>query len=384
MTEQQPVWCGRIRLGIGVAFAWLLCAACAYAQTQAPTTAVPVGVVVAEKQPVARSAEFVGRIEAPSRVEVRARVTGYLDAVLFKEGERVREGDLLYRIDQAPFQAAVQQAQGALLRAQASHTNASLQAARAEELVKTSATPIAERDKRVAERQSTQGDVVTAEANLRTAEINLGYTEIKAPINGIVGKTAVTKGNLVGPDSDVLTTIVSQDPMYVAFPVSQREFLNVKRSELLANDRKIEATIRFSDGSDYDKPAVLDFLGVTVDRKTDTVLVRGTIPNHDGVLFDGQLVRVTVQGDRPEEKVLVPQTALLADQQGTYVFIVQDGKAEIRRVKVSGEKGADAVLDGGLAGGEQVIVQGMESLRPGAAVSASPVPAAVPSATTRS
>jgi membrane fusion protein (multidrug efflux system) len=116
----------------------------------------------------------------------------------------------------------------------------------------------------------------------------------------------------------VLTTIVSQDPMYVAFPVSQREFLNVKRSELQANDRKIQATIRFSDGSFYDKPAVLDFLGVTVDRKTDTVLVRGTIPNHDGVLFDGQLIRVTVEGDRPEEKVLVPQTALLADQQGTY------------------------------------------------------------------
>jgi membrane fusion protein (multidrug efflux system) len=162
----------------------------------------------------------VGRIEAPSRVEVRARVTGYFDAVLFKEGERVREGNLLYRIDQAPFQAAVQQAQGALLRAQATYTNASLQAARAEELVKTSATPVAERDKRVAERQSSQGDVVTAEANLRTAEINLGYTEIKAPINGIVGKTAVTKGNLVGPDSGVLTTIVSQDPMYVAFPVS--------------------------------------------------------------------------------------------------------------------------------------------------------------------
>jgi membrane fusion protein, multidrug efflux system len=371
MTEQQSVWCGRIRLGIGVAFA-SLCAASAYAQ--APTGAVPVGVVVAEKQPVARSAEFVGRIEAPSRVEVRARVTGYLDAVLFREGEQVREGDLLYRIDQAPFQAAVQQTQGALLRAQASHTNASLQAARAEELVKTSATPVAERDKRVAERQSTEGDVVTAEANLRTAQINLGYTEIKAPINGIVGKTAVTKGNLVGPDSGVLTTIVSQDPMYVAFPVSQREFLNVKRSELQANDRKIQATIRFSDGSAYDKPAVLDFLGVTVDRKTDTVLVRGTIPNHDGVLFDGQLIRVTVEGDRPEEKVLVPQTALLADQQGTYLFIVQDGKAEIRRVKVGGEKGADAVLDGGLAGGEQVIVQGMESLRPGAAVSASPVP----------
>jgi membrane fusion protein, multidrug efflux system len=222
--------------------------------------------------------------------------------------------------------------------------------------------------------------VVTADANLRTAKINLGYTEIAAPISGIAGKTRVTKGNLVGPDSGLLTTIVSQDPMYVAFPVSQREFLNVKRSELQSSDRKVQATIRFSDGSPYDKPAVIDFLDVSVDRATDTVLVRATIPNPDGALIDGQLVRVTVQGDRPEEKVLVPQAALLADQQGTYLFVAQDGKAEIRRVKVGGEKGADAVLDHGLSGGEQVIVQGMESLRPGAAVSASPAPPA----TTRS
>jgi len=365
-----------IRFGINFALAAILSAASSYAQNQLAPAAVAVGVVTAEKQPVARAAEFVGRIEAPGRVDVRARVTGYLDAVLFKEGGQVHEGDVLYRIDQAPFQAAVQQTRGAVLRAQAAYTNASLQAARAEELVKTSATPVAERDRRVAEQQAAQGEVVTADANLRTAQINLGYTEIKAPIDGIVGKTAVTKGNLVGPDTGVLTTIVSENPMYVAFPVSQREFLNVKRSELRANDRKIQATIRFSDGRAYDKPAVIDFLDATVDRTTDTVLVRGTIPNADSALIDGQLVRVTVQGDRPEEKVLVPQTALLADQQGTYLFVVQDGKAEIRRVKVSGEKGADTVLDSGLAGGEQVIVQGMESLRPGTAVTASPVPPA--------
>jgi membrane fusion protein (multidrug efflux system) len=128
-----------LRLGITFAFAALLTAAPTHAQNQAVPAAVPVGIVTAEKQPVARAAEFVGRIEAPGRVDVRARVSGYLDAVLFKEGDRVREGDALYRIDQAPFQAAVQQAQGALLRAQAEYTNATLQARRSEELVKTSA-----------------------------------------------------------------------------------------------------------------------------------------------------------------------------------------------------------------------------------------------------
>ena len=153
--------------------------------------------------------------------------------------------------------------------------------------------------------------------------------------------------------------------MYVAFPVSQREFLTVRRSEIQSGDRKVGITIRFSDGTAYDKPGVINFLNVMVDRSTDTVLVRATIPNPDGVLIDGQLVRVTVQGDKPEEKVLVPQAALLADQQGTYLFTVQDGKATVRRVKVGGDKGTDAVIDDGLAGGEQVIVQGIESVRPG-------------------
>lgn len=378
MTDRSGPQDLRQQCWLGAALVAAVLVGPVHAQTQAPTPgAVPVGVVAAERQPVARSAEFVGRIEAPGRVDVRARVTGYLDAVLFREGDRVREGDALYRIDQAPFQAAVQQAQGALLRAQAEYTNATLQAHRSEELVKTSAASEAERDRRVAAQQASQGEVVTADANLRTAKINLGYTEITAPIGGIAGKTRVTKGNLVGPDTGMLTTIVSQDPMYVAFPVSQREFLKVRRSELQANDRKVQATIRFSDGSAYDKPAVIDFLDVMVDRSTDTVLVRATVPNPEGALIDGQLVRVTVQGDRPEEKVLVPQTALLADQQGTYLFVAQDGKAEIRRVKVGGEKGADAVLDSGLSGGEQVIVQGMESLRAGAAVSATPVPPAI-------
>jgi membrane fusion protein (multidrug efflux system) len=345
----------------------------AYAQPK-PQGPVPVGVVVAEKQAIAPTAEFVGRIDAIERVNLRARVTGYLDAVLFKAGEHVKEGDPLFRVDQAPFQATVQQEQGALLRAQARLTNATLQADRAEELVKTNATSVAERDRRVADKQAAQGDVVTADGNLRTAKINLGYTVITAPIDGIISKTDVTKGNLVGPDSGVLTTIVSEDPMYVTFPVSQREFLTLRRSDIQGGQRKVSVTVRFSDGSVYDKPGVVNFLDVKVDRSTDTILVRATLPNPDGALIDGQLVRVAVQGDKPQEKVLVPQAALLADQQGTYLFTVQDGKATVRLVKVGGNKGTSAVIDEGLSGGEQVIVQGIEALRPGSPVTPTPMP----------
>jgi len=162
--------------------------------------------------------------------------------------------------------------------------------------------------------------------------------------------------------------------MYVTFPVSQREFLTVEHEGRRAREQALGVRIRFSDGSAYDQAGRINFVDVTVDRATDTVLVRATMPNPNGALIDGQLVRVSVEADKPEDKVLVPQAALIVDQQGTYVFLVVDGKATVARVKLGGESGAYAIVDDGLKGGEQVVVQGMESLRPGSSVVASPAP----------
>lgn len=341
------------------------------AQAQ-PTTAIPVGVVTAERRQVNGTLDFVGRVEAIERVEIRARVTGYLQAVLFKEGDRVKEGEKLFHIEPEPFQASVQQAQGALLRAQASTTNASQQLRRAEELVRTNAIAVAERDKRLADEKNAQGDSVTAEANLTTAKINLGYTDITAPISGVIGRSKLTKGNVVNPDAGVLAVIVSTDPIYVTFPVSQRQFLRLKSSEIRATGKALAVSLRFSDGSVYDKPGKIDFVDTTVDRGTDSVLVRAIIANPDGQLIDGQLVSVAVQDTNGDEKVLVPQSALIADQQGTYVFVAQDGKAAIRRIKTSSQSGANAVVESGLDGGENVITEGIEALRPGTPVTARP------------
>lgn len=340
-----------------------------YSQSPAPAR---VGTVVAQESPIVRGLEFVGRVNAAERVDVRARVTGYLDAVLFKEGDVAKEGAPLFRIEQDSFQAAVQQAQGALLRAQADYANATLQAQRAEELVKTNVTSVAERDRKVAEQKKAQGDVVTADANLRTAQINLGYTDIAAPITGMVGRTSVTKGNVVGPDSGVLTTIVSQDPMYVVFPVSQREFLRLEGQREDLGERLVVKLV-FSNGQVYAQTGKINFVDVTVDRATDSVTVRATVPNPAGKLIDGQLVRVLVQGEKPDMRILIPQSALIADQQGVYVFVVEDGKAVVRRLKTGGENGSDVIVEDGLKPGEQVIAEGMESLRPGAPVSPSPV-----------
>ena len=362
-----------MRLAILAATVVCLFATASFAQTPRPS-AQPVGTVRAERRPITRAADFVGRVDAIERVNVRARVTGFLDKVLFKEGEIVKQGEPIYQIEPDTFKAAETQARGALFEAQAKYQNAVAQRKRTEELVKTSAAARPQLDQQVAAEKATQGEVVVATANLETARINLGYTTITSPITGEIGRTNVTVGNVVGPNSGTLATIVSRDPIYVTFPVSQRDFLKVQRAEQETKKEQLAVRLRFADGSQYPEIGRINFVDIKVDRATDTVTVRATFPNPNGTLIDGQLVRVAVSTGTPEERVLVPQAALIVDQQGPYVFVVEDGKAVVRRLRLGGDLGADAIVEDGLKGGEQVVVQGMETLRPGAVVIASPVP----------
>ncbi len=356
----------------------LICGLCPPADAQqGPAASVPVGTVAAERKPIAASLEFVGRVEAVNRVEIKARVTGYLEAVLFKEGELIKEGDPLYRIEKGLFQAAVEQAQGALERSKAAKVLTVVQLQRAESLLKSNAGTAVARDQAQAADQQADGQIMTDEASLSTANINLGYTEIASPIAGKVGKTNVTKGNVISPDSGTLTVIVSQDPMYVTFPVSQRDFLRAQEAGHQVDIKNIKVRLRFADGSTYNQEGQINFVDVTVDRATDTVLARAAFPNPSGGLIDGQLVRVALESGTPEEKVLIPQAALIADQEGVYVFVVEDGKAAVKRVKTVGENGADVVIDQGLSGGEQVIVEGLQGVRPGVPVRAAPMPQAL-------
>jgi membrane fusion protein, multidrug efflux system len=350
----------------------LVSATTAQAQQQAT---VPVGTVYAEKRPIAQTRAFVGRVEATDRVEVRARVKGYLDEVLFKEGDTVKKGDPLYRIEKGLFQADVEQAKGNLERTKSAKVLTAIQLQRAQDLLDKNAGTVVARDQALAADQQAEGAIMSDQANLDTSNINLGYTDITSPINGKVSKTNVTIGNVVGPDSGILTTIVSQDPMYVSFPVSQRELLQAQLAGKLGNTGGVKIKIRFADGTTYKEEGTINFVDVSVDRATDTVLVRATMPNPDGVLIDGQLVSVTVQSGTEEDKVVVPQAALIADQQGVYVFVVEDGKAAIRRIKVAGELGPNVIVESGLSGGEQVIVEGIQSVRPGQPVQAAPMPA---------
>ena len=345
------------------------------AQAQPAPQAVPVGVVAAAKQAVSQGIEFVGRVEAIQKVDVQARVSGYLMSVDFTEGSTVKEGDRLYVIDPAPYQAALMQARGTLLQAQARQTNATLQRKRAEELVKTNATPVATRDQRVAEEQSAQGQVVESEAALQTAAINLSYTLITAPIAGRIGRSSITRGNLVTPQTGTLTTIVSQDPVYVTFPVSQREFLRVERGTQM-DTAGLLVRVRLADGTAYPEPGRINFVNVTVDRSTDTVLVRATVPNPKGVLVDGQFVRLRVEGEQASDMLVIPQAAVMLDQQGAYVFVAEGGRAVVRRIKTGEQIGRGITIREGLAEGDAVIVDGISLLRPGAPVLATPTPTA--------
>jgi membrane fusion protein (multidrug efflux system) len=346
----------------------------AMAQTNPETAAVPVGVVSAEKEPVTQAFDFVGRVQAVNRVEIRARVTGYLEAVLFKEGDLIQEGAPLYRIENGLFEAAVGQVEGALERSKAAKRLSELQLTRAEDLLaKNTGTAVA-RDQALSADESAKGQITTDEANLQTARINLGYTAINSPVTGKVGKTNITKGNVVGPDSGPLTVIVSQDPMYVAFPVSQREFLRAREVGHKVEVTDVKASLRFADGSSYKPTGHINFVDVSVDRATDTVSVRAVFPNPESALVDGQFVRVGLEIGTPEEKIVIPQAALISDQAGVYVFVASDGKAEIRRVKPAGESGTGVIIEQGLNAGELVIVEGLQAMRPGAPVQAKPMP----------
>ncbi len=362
-----------MRLVISAFFLSLGFALPAHGQQTAPAT-VPVSTVVAEQKSITPSFEFVGRVDAVNRVEVKARVTGYLEAVVFKEGDAVKDGAPLYRIEKGLFEAAVKQAQGALERAKSARVLTEIQLQRAEELLTKNAGTVVARDQALAADQQAKGSILEAEANLQTAQINLSYTDITSPISGKIGLTNITKGNVVTPNSGTLATIVSQDPMYVTFPVSQRDFLRAQQAGKRPDVKSFKVKLRYSDGTYYDQIGEVNFIDVTVDRATDTVSARATFPNPKAGLIDGQLLTVVVELGTPEKKIVIPQSALLADQGGVYVFVVEDGKAAIRRIKTAGASGTGVVVESGLTGGELVIVEGLQSVRPGIAVRATPSP----------
>ncbi|HTW29026.1 MAG TPA: efflux RND transporter periplasmic adaptor subunit [Acetobacteraceae bacterium] len=348
-----------------------------------------VGVIRARKQPITESDQFIGRIQATDRVSLVARVTAFLEQRFFTEGAEVKKGDLLYRLEQPPFQADVLAKQASVAQANAQLQNATITLNRAKALLSTPAGQRSTYDDALAAQRSDAAQLLAAQAQLQQSQINLGYTEIHAPIAGKIGRDVITVGNVVSPSSGPLNTIVSQDPMYVVFPVAQREELDLRRRYAKRGGFKaIVIKLRLPDGRIYGQEGKLNFVDNTVSPDTDTVILRGTIPNPvkpgtgdselgDRELEDGEFVTVLLQGVQPVEVIAIPRAAVLSDQQGDYVYVVDaHNKVEQRRIQLGQSTPTTAVVLHGLQLGEMVVLEGLQRVRPG--ITVAPGPASEP------
>lgn len=366
------------RLLVSAAAMALLLGACNERQAAAPPAAPPpaVGVMPAAKKGVTWTYSFVGRIKAPESVALMARVQGFLEKVQFTEGQDVKTGDVLYQIEKIQYQAQVDQAQANVASAKAAELNAQLAYNRSLDLVKTQAVSQATLDSNRASLDMAHAQVLQSQAALTQAKENLGYTDVIAPIAGRIGRTTYTQGNLVGPSSGTLATIVSQDPMYVLFQVSVRQLEEIREARKLEDggQSKIAIVVRLPTGKEYAHAGVWNYTDPQVDQQTDTVTMRATLPNPERQLIDGEFVSVEIRERREQPRLVVPQAAIQVDQAGSYVLVVdKDNKVQQRRIRLGTQQDADIVVESGLAEGENVIVDGILKVRPGLTVTATPV-----------
>jgi membrane fusion protein, multidrug efflux system len=351
----------------------------------APGAPPAVGVVRAERQEITQTDEFIGRIQAVNRVDLVARVTAFLEKRLFVEGSEVTKSDLLYQLEQPPFQAQVDAAKASVAQLEAQHQNAQIILSRAQTLLPTVAGQQSNVDTALANERALAAQIAGAQAQQEVAQINLDYTEIRAPIDGKISSTAVTEGNVVSPTSGTLATIVSQDPMYVIFPISVRTGLDLReRYASKGGFNAVVIKLRLPNGEIFSQDGKLDYVSPTVAENTDTLTLRGVVPNpivpgtgdgHPGLrdLADGEFVTVSLEGVQPIMVLGIPRAAVLSDQQGDYVYVVDaDHKAQIRRIQLGQSTPSTAVISNGLTEGELVITDGLQRVRPGEIVSAGP------------
>ncbi|MEM7169741.1 MAG: efflux RND transporter periplasmic adaptor subunit [Pseudomonadota bacterium] len=348
-------------------------AACGEDQAQDPAAQAPppsVTVAPVVREDVTPSFEFVGRVEAVNSVELRARVEGFLEKRNFEEGGEVKKGQLLFLIEQPPYQAQVDQAKAELAGAEATLENAKVTLARNQKLIERGTVSQASLDEATAGEREANAQVLQKKAALEKAKIDFGYTEIHAPIDGTIGRADITVGNLVGPTSPPLANIVSLDPIYVIISVSEKDLLEARRSGEIQNDKNtLIPRLELSDGKDYASPGKFDFIDNRVDPNTDTIEVRAIFPNPDGILVPDQFATVIIEQSDPVSALVVPQAAIQENQSGKFVLLVDDkNTVQQQRVTTGEQDGTNWVITEGLSEGQQVIVQGLQKVRPGVTV----------------
>ena len=345
------------------------------ASAQSPSGPVPVTVAKPVVREIVEDDEFIGRFEAVDQVTIRSRVGGYLDQVHFKDGSIVKAGDLLFTIDQRPFQAAVDQANASLNVAKTLVEFTKVQFDRAEKLTQTGNIPTSTLDDRRREYLSAVAQVDGAQAAVVRAQLDLEYTEIRAPLSGRIDRRLVSVGNLVQADQTALTNIVSLDPIDFYFDVDERQFLAYARD---ARSRKaslqegaggVDVTVRLADEKESPVSGKLDFAENRIDQATGTMRVRAEIPNKDLILQPGLFGRVNMPGSLPYQGILVPDDAIGADQDRRIVYAVDDaGKVSAKPIRLGPKIYGYRVVRSGLTGNEIIVINGLMRVRPGVTV----------------
>ncbi len=373
----------RIALTLCIAAALAACSGGDKAPAAGAGAAMPapaVGVLTVRTQSVALQQELPGRVEALRTAQVRARATGVVTARLFREGSEVRAGQPLFRIDPAPYEAALLSAQAQQQRAEAAAAQARLTAERFAPLAEAKAISAQDYAAALAAQKTAEADVAAAKAAVQSARLNLGYAQVTAPIAGRIGRALVTEGALVSAAEATPLALIQQiGSVYVNFTQSSNELLALRRA--LADGRlqragaeSVAVQVLLDDGTPLPKPGRLLFSELTVDASSGQVTLRAEVPNPGGLLLPGQYVRVRLAQANLPSAVLLPQQAVTRSQQGDSVLVIgEDNKPQPRKVNVAGSQDGQWVVTGGLQAGERVIVDGFQKMfAPGAPVT--PVP----------
>lgn len=326
---------------------------------------MPVTAIEVQQQRVPIIIEAIAQAEGSKEVEVRARVTGILMKQRYTEGDKVKEGTVLFNIDRAPYEIALAQARAALMQDQANVEQAKREQNRLKPLVEQRAVSSKELDDAVTTLAAAEAAVMASEARLREAQLNISYTDVTAPITGVTGRALRSEGSLItaGTDASLLTTMSINDPLWVRFSFSESETLQLRK-----NNGKTEVKLVLPDGSTYDKTGKINFAASSIDTRTGTVELRAEFPNPKTLLMPGQFVRVqAVVGNR--DAFLIPQSAVSQTDQGTVAFTVSPENTVVPKpVETAGASGNSWIVTGGLAPGDKVIVDNLLKLRPGAPV----------------
>lgn len=328
-------------------------------------------VIVQTVQPkdVTPSFQLVGRVEAQSKVDIRARVSGFLTKRDFQEGTQVTAGQLLFEIEPDVYQLQVQQSEADLASAKANLSRANADFTRQKDLKKRGVASQADFDKVKAEQLVAKANALKAQAQLKKAQLDLSYTKIYSPIDGRVAREKYSVGNLLSTNSEVLTTVTRMDPIHITLSVSEKSMLEARRRGINLKNPPVAPTIKLSDGSFYPEPGKFNYVDTSVNTSTDTILVRAEFANSRGVLLPGELVQVVITDKKTVMGLVVKQSAVQKDKQGYFVLVVtQDNVVSVKRITVGQQIDGEWEVLTGLNEGDKVIIEGLQKVRAGGSV----------------